>query len=438
MRIIIRLLLILIFFGIVAGVILYARGYRFDFTTKSISPTGIIATSSSPRASKVYVNGTLKGVTDLNLTLPPDKYFVEVKREGYSTWSKEITLKGELVMIVDPVLFPLNPSLSPVTNLGIVKAIPLDGTERVLLFSDTNDPLRDGIYLFDTSKRPLSFFPPLKTIVLKKNIPNSDSISLKDTNIYFSPDYKQFVAEFKYGADSSLTEDYLFNTDSENQTPFDTSQSKASILEAWNTEKIDADSKILQTYPKDIAKIASDSFHILSFSPDENKFLYIAKEPVTIPLVISPPLIAANQTAEERSVQKDKLYVYDKKEDKNFPININVSFDQSQKEKLSVTPTRPPLRLTPKKAGVSVENSPLLLADESLPILWYPDSKHLVFNENKRLSVSDYDGKNKQIVYSGPFDGSFFTATSDGKVIVLANLNPENNQFPDLYVVGIR
>jgi hypothetical protein len=50
----------------------------------------------------------------------------------------------------------------------------------------------------------------------------------------------------------------------------------------------------------------------------------------------------------------------------------------------------------------------------------------------------DYDNSNRQAVYSGPFEANFFTTTSDGKIIVLANLNPEGNKLPDLYLVGIR
>jgi len=150
----------------------------------------------------------------------------------------------------------------------------------------------------------------------------------------------------------------------------------------------------LETFPEGIAKIASDSFHIVSFSANEIKLLYQAKTNLFLPLVISPPLIATNQTAEVRALKKDHLYVYDKKEDKNYEIG----------------------------------NSPL----------WYPDSKHLSFSEGKKVAVMDYDGTNKQIVYSGPFESSFFTVTGDGNLVVLANLNPEANKYPDLYAVGIR
>ena len=45
---------------------------------------------------------------------------------------------------------------------------------------------------------------------------------------------------------------------------------------------------------------------------------------------------------------------------------------------------------------------------------------------------------NKQTVYYGPFENSFFNPTNDGKVIVLVNLNSQVNELPDLYLVGIR
>ena len=113
-------------------------------------------------------------------------------------------------------------------------------------------------------------------------------------------------------------------------------------------------------------------------------------------------MIATNQTVETRGLKKNGLYVYDKKEDKNYFIgnwkSINSNF----------------------------------------PIQWYFDSRHLVIEENKKISIVDYDNENKQTVYSGPFESNFFTTTSDGKIIVLVNLNPEANKLPDLYLVGIR
>ena len=112
--------------------------------------------------------------------------------------------------------------------------------------------------------------------------------------------------------------------------------------------------------------------------------------------MINPPLISTNQTSEERSVIKEKIYVYDRKEDKNFllPLTSNLK--------------------------------------------WYYDSRHFVVEEEKKISIVDYDNTNEQTIYSGPFESSFFNTTSDGKIIVLINLNSQVNELPDLYLVGIR
>jgi hypothetical protein len=435
MRILFRTIFIFIFIVITISVIAFARGYRPDFTSGSLTSTGIIATSSSPRASKVYVNGLLKGVTDLNLTLPPGKYNVEIKRDGYHTWSKELTLKGELVAIVDPVLFPLNPSLSPLTNLGIVKAVPIANGEKILIFTETGDELKDGIYTFDVNQRPLSFLPPLSPIILKKDIPVGVNYNLKDSVVRFSPDYKKMIIEFisrdELGNEQKFA--YLFNTSGENQTPLDTTFSEENVLTAWDLEKNEQNIKILQTFPKEIAKVASDSMQVVSYSPDKKKFLYRAKQDIEL-AHIKKPLIASNQTEETRNLRKGDLYVYDKEEDKNFAVRFSTDYEGDILHTPIPTLTKPFIQ----KQTLRPSPTPSIAEAELPPVLWYFDSKHLILMENTKVSAMDYDGTNRKTVYSGPFSKSFLVNTSDGKIVVLANLNPENNPLPDLYLVGIR
>lgn len=93
MKIFLKLMFFAIFITVLAIVIIYARGYRFDIEKKLLKSTGIISATSTPKAAKIYVNGELKGVTDTNLTLPPENYWVEIKKEGYTSWSKNINLK---------------------------------------------------------------------------------------------------------------------------------------------------------------------------------------------------------------------------------------------------------------------------------------------------------------------------------------------------------
>lgn len=387
MKLILRVLFLLAFIGILIAVIGYARGYRLDIENRSLKSTGIIAATSYPKAAKIYINGELKGVTDTNIALPPGNYQVEIKKEGYTSWSKKINLKGELVINADPVLFPTNPSLSPLTNLGVIKAIPTEDGDNIVIIAS------ESAYLFDVGKKTLPFFTPLNKIVDLSKFTNITDFS--DTQITFSPDQKEAIFTW---TDAS----YLLSLEEENLNPLEVTLSKDALVEAWQNEKNNNINKILETFPKDFDKIASSSFEIISFSPNETKVVYKAKESVDLPLMINPPLISTNQTPEVRSVVKDNIYVYDRKEDKNFLVLLPTTY-----------PLQPNLK-------------------------WYFDSRHFVIEEANKISMVDYDNTNKQTIYSGPFDKFFFNPTSDGKISILVNLNSQVNELPDLYLVGIR
>ena len=395
MKVFFRVTILFFFLIVLIAVIGYARGYRFDLEERSVKSTGIISATSNPKAAKIYLDGKLKGVTDTNLTLAPGNYLVEIKKEGYTSWSKKINLKGELVINVDPVLFPINPSLSPLTNLGITKAVATEDGDKIVIIA------ADAIYLFDAGKKTLPFFPPLNKIVSLSLLPNI--VDFINTKVIFSPDQKQAIFEFA-SSDEALAKlevSYLLSLQEDNLNPLEITLSKDTLIQAWQNEKTKNFNKILETFPKDFDKIASDSFNIISFSPNETKVLYQAKKNVELPLMIKPVMIATNQTPEERSIKKGETYVYDRKEDKNFPLSSTFN--------------------------------PLLSS-----LKWYSDSRHLIIEENKKIAIVDYDDTNKQTVYSGPFESSFFNPTSDGKIIVLINLNSQVNELPDLYLVGIR
>lgn len=399
----IKLTLAGIFILILVALIGYARGYRINFSKKTISPTGILVASSYPNGAKIYLNNKLYGATNSNINLPPGKYWLEIKKDGYSSWKKQITIKGEIVVKVEVLLFPQNPSLSPVTSLGVTKAYFSQNSEKTIIFSQSEDPEKQGVYLLENVKKPISIFNPLKLLVKKSSF--SQQFDLKDCQAQFSPDGKEIIF-------TTPSSSYLLSTEELTDQPFDISNSKETIEQAWQKEEKQNLEKILETFKDPMPKIASQSFKIISFSPDESKILYQANKNTNLPLIINPPLIGTNQTKEEREIKKGSLYVYDKKEDKNFRISIS----QSLIAKLTKSLELP----TPNV------------------ILWYPDSNHLVINEEKQISIVDYDGENKQTVYSGPFDPDFLAVTPDGKLLILANLNPQTNKLPDIYAVGVK
>ena len=84
-----------------------------------------------------------------------------------------------MVINVDPILFPINPSLSPLTNLGIIKAIPTDDGDKIVIIAS------GSAYLFDAVKNP-AIFPTVEQDIDLSLF--SNFIDFKDIEVTFSPD----------------------------------------------------------------------------------------------------------------------------------------------------------------------------------------------------------------------------------------------------------
>ncbi|CAN5164101.1 hypothetical protein BH09PAT2_BH09PAT2_05650 [soil metagenome] len=426
-----RIIVGLIFLAVLIGVIAYARGYRLN-KDGTLTSTGILSINSSPQPATVYVNGMLKGATDINLTLPYGQYTIEVKKEGYTDWKKSVSLKGETVMSLNAHLYSKNPSLTPLTNLGITKAIPLGNTEKVIIISQTGDVEKDGIYLFESTKRTISIFPPLTLLMLKSLLP--PEVNIANATFDFDPDYRQAIITF---VENETSYSYLISLDQQTTELIDISASKDNVTKKWNEEINNEMIKIVETLPKKIRSIAIDSFEVISLAPDEKRLMYLAKKDVELPLVINPPLIGANQSPQERLIKKGSIYIYDKKEDKNFKVPVDPYTEilneiPKTEEPTTTSSTDSAIAVTPHVSDPTITR----LIQEH--ILWFPTSDYIAIKEKNQIVLMEYDGGNKQAVYAGPFSPEFFSVSPDWNLVVIINLNPNNNLYGDLYAVGIK
>ena len=417
-----KIIILGLFLVLLIGVISYARGYRFNLQEGTISSTGIISINSTPRGAQVYINDVLKGATDTNITLPYGQYDVEVKKEGYTSWSKHISLKGEIVISLNAVLFSKNPSLTPLTNIGVNAIHSVGNTDKIILISETADVEQDGIYLFEPSASPVSLFPPLKLLMLRSLVPVT--LDFTSSTFEYGPQYRQAIVSFQYINEPESSISYLVSLEDENVELFEITNSVDEIIAKWHEEKNKEMAKVIETLPKSFQPIATESFHIISVSPDEKRVMYLSKDDAALPLVIDPPLIGANQTQEHRDIQQGKLYIYDKKEDKNFLIPVEIAFEKAVFDS-EIVPTT---NLVNDVISTIVLNT----------VKWYPTSEYIAISEDDTISVLQYDGTNRETVYAGPFDQSYFGISPDWNLMVIINLNPQNNKFGDLYSVGIR
>ncbi|WKZ25555.1 MAG: PEGA domain-containing protein [bacterium] len=373
------LLITLIFVGTIGYFVsLLARGYQFDIGSLSFHENGILVAKSEPDGASIYIDGALRGATNTNLRLSPDTYFVEIKKNGHITWSKTLNIKKEEVTQVTAHLFKSAPSFSPVT---------FDGAENPVVSSDfskiayTNE---DGLWIMSVSSLPIGFPNEPKKI--------TDAIFV-DSTLSFSPNNRELMIETKLGAV------YLVSTNE--FTPLNNlvniALQKNEILNEWNLEKMKKQEAEFKTLPLEVAKILSENSSSYTFSPDENMVMYTASSEAKIEMDLISKLPGSSTQQESRDIKEGKTYVYDVKEDKNFEVNNN---------------------------GRS--------------LYWLPTSRHLILPDQGKIIIMDYDGTNRQTVFSGDYiDPHAYPFVNANKLLILTSLGSDSS-LPNLYSLTIK
>lgn len=117
-RRIIFYLFLIAFIVLAPLIILYARGYSFDWEEKIIVDTGGIYLKTYPSRAEIYVNDKPKGKTNKFIRrLIPKTYEIKITKEDYHPWQKELIVESGLVAKADDILLvPFNPKISLVSE----------------------------------------------------------------------------------------------------------------------------------------------------------------------------------------------------------------------------------------------------------------------------------------------------------------------------------
>jgi len=381
-------------------VIFYARGYRFNTQEQAMSGTGLLVATSKPDGAQVFVDGELRSATNTTLSLSPGKHDVEIRKEGFQPWKKEMNIFEEVVSQTDAVLFPRNPGLSPLTNSGVLfPQIAPDGSAVAFVKRDPEATVaaglrrqeileQTGVFVLDLENRPLAFANNPRRIVAYAALP-ADLLD-QDVIITWSPDQDQLLVQFETTA-------YLLNNANNPVPAF--APSSAETIELWKEQATLALQSKIEALPKELIQMATSSAEIISFSPNETKFLYRGIKEDTVVQVIDPPLIGVNSTQEIRQIKPGNLYTYDLKEDRNYLVG----------------------------------------PESEINVSWFPTSSHLVYIEEGKLKIMSFDTTNKTTLFAGAFDPDFVTPWPDGSsVVILTNLNPDASDELNLYAVKLR
>ena len=383
-------------------VILYGKGYRFDFNrgTATISGTGLLVATSSPDGAQVFINGHLTTATANTINLAPGTYDVKIVKEGYLPWEKSLVIKNEVVTKADALLFPTAPKLESITNLGAQNPVMDPSHTKIAYTVASQSATKNGIYILDTTARPILTLQSSSSQIINDTVNTFSKAQLQ-----WSPDGSELLATIS-GAISNTT--YLLQTNGFNQNPQDVSETMASVNADWNKQKSEKEKSLTDALPADLKKIVLSDFQVIDWAPDETKILYVASQSANIPIIINPRLIGTDSTSEIRNIEKGAIYVYDIKEDRNYKIVDSLS----------------------NEADLNIYSPS--------PLMWFPDSKHLIYDHNKKVDIMEYDAGNQTTIYAGPFIDSYVFPWSDGsRVVILTDLgNPYTS--PNLYTVDLK
>lgn len=401
-QIVISALILLFILVATTLVILYGKGYQFDFNkgNPNIAGTGLLVATSNPDGAQVFVNGHLTTATDNTINLSPGTYDVKIVKEGYLPWEKTLIVKDEVVTKADALLFPTAPKLESITNLGAWNPVLDPSHTKIAYTVASQSATKNGIYILDTTVRPILTLQSSSSQIIDDTLSN-----FSDAKLEWSPDGSELLATISA---QTLPTTYLLQTNGFNQSPQDVTETLANVNASWDKQKTEKEKALVDGLPKTLKQVVESDFQVIDWSPDETKILYVASQSAQIPIIISPRLIGTDSTPEVRNIEKGGVYVYDIKEDRNYKIVDSLPNEES------------------------------LNIYSPSPLMWFPDSLHLIYVHNKKIDIMEYDAQNRTTIYAGPFIDDYVFPWSDGsRIVILTDLgNP--NTAPNLYTVDLK
>jgi len=417
----------------------YAQGYR-PTKTLTIKGTGLLSANSYPTAGEVYINGKLTTATDNTLNLDPGTYDIEIKKDGYHTWSKKLKIEAELVTETNAQLFPASPSLEPLTYTGATMPVPApDGTKLSFTVASSSAVAKNGLYVQELTSSPIALNKTARQIARTET-----GYDYTTSNYTWSPNGSEILVSFKTGS-HILLDATKFN---DLATLKDVTVRLPQILSEWELELARQERVQLLKLPEFMASIATQSATNLYFSPDSKRLLYQSITNLDIPTGLVPTLPSSSTQTESRSLQAGSWYVYDLKEDKNFLI----AEDKLPKtQKITLLPNfavaipaeliSSPSAFHLLQNGTTGESIILFNAQYSSIVVsqiqWFPDSTHLILTTDSGIDLLEYDGTNRVTIYGGPMDKSIVYPCPDGSKII-TRISFSEGTLPNLYTIKLK
>jgi len=338
---------------------------------------------SQPDSAQIYINGQLKTATNATIPLSPGTYDVSVKKEGFIEWRKRLTIAKEIVTEATAHLFKFAPNLSAITFESVENPTPSHDFTKIayIVPSTGTNPETAGLWVIENLNLPLGFAREPKRIA-DGNLNGAGFIwSNDDSQILITTPKGKFILD-----SSQFT--------SQNQRT-NVAGLADSYIADWNELKLKQRDSQINKLPEELQDVIVRKTSAVIFSPDEDMVLYTASGEAKLEDNLIKQLPGSSTQKQERDIKPGRTYVYDIKEDRNFMVDEN-STDLQIEGGFSDGFTR--------------------------RMMWYPSSRNLIIAEADKVVIMDYDGTNRQTVFSGSYVApSVFPTLALDRLIILTN-----------------
>lgn len=195
--------LLIILFGTIA-IYYYSNGYRFDFKKGEIELTGVLTVETTPNRATLILNGTEIGRTPKTVTSVEEGIAqVEITREGYSTWTKNVPIKAQKSSPIFPYLIKEDPELEVIyqSDEEYVKSYINENNDY--LFFVTKSDAAYTIWRYDLTR---NFWDLTEN---PKDVYTAAEANISNVDLNISPDGKAAIltVETKNPLNSAVTKD---------------------------------------------------------------------------------------------------------------------------------------------------------------------------------------------------------------------------------------
>jgi len=380
-------------------VVLYAAGYRYNFSEQKLEKVGLLYVTSDPKDTRISINGqdhTVGGELVLR-SLPAGVYDITASREGYHTWKNKIEIfEGDSFSINDLILFKE------------AELEPFEIFTNGLVFLGAGED-----YLFFQSKEFLMSYDQSSNTVTETNLENGNQVQ----NVIAGLDGKVYLQQGNVWFQIDLTKDEKTNISKYlpkgTLTLRESNKNLLALNDAgiWSVDlenQLAATLFIKQPLSQDVLQ-DNDQFWIVATEPAKQRsFLYSLEDLSSRPhLVTSLPYSSSYIVTENfagfltiHDQANNILYLVDTEtEEATVESLFGVhTWEWSENQQQLLTATEFEITIHHFNDGLSQE----LLLRLSTPITsvaWYPGETHVFFINENKLSLVERNIKNEINVY---------------------------------------